>query len=69
MKEFEDIAIKFRSAILSIEKDRRPIGLQEFPNGSCGDASRLLGTYLEEKGLRSAKANRRTLTYKKITAK
>jgi len=25
--------------------------------------------YLEEKGLRSAKANRRTLTYKKITTK
>ncbi len=50
MKEFEDIAIKFRNAILSIEKDSRPIGLQEFPSGSCGDASRLLGTYLEEKG-------------------
>ena len=50
MKEIEDIAIKFRNVILSTEKDSRPIGLQDFPNGSCGDASRLLGTYLEEKG-------------------
>lgn len=50
IKEIKNIAIKFRNAILSIEKDNRPICLRDFPLGSCGDASSLLGKYLEQKG-------------------
>lgn len=45
-----DHATCFRSALESVPTLERPIGLQKFPHGSCGDATLLLGTYLIEKG-------------------
>lgn len=44
------LAYGFRKAILQCEQSQLPITLQTFPNGSCGDASLLLGKYLLNNG-------------------
>lgn len=44
-----DIACAFRRAIETVPPDARPIGMQRFPRGACGDASLLLGAYLKDK--------------------
>jgi hypothetical protein len=49
-EKFKEIASAFRKAIESIPARERPITLREFPRGSCGDASLLLGTYFIELG-------------------
>lgn len=40
----------FRFALASLPANARTIGLAEFPRGSCGDASDLLGLFLAERG-------------------
>lgn len=42
---------KFQRAILNWSKDSRPIGLQGFPFGACGDTSIIFGEYLFNEGL------------------
>jgi hypothetical protein len=42
------IACAFRKAIEAVPPDARPVGMQRFPHGSCGDASLLLGAYLKD---------------------
>ena len=46
----ERLALNFRQAILSCEKNKLPISLKSFPAGSCGDTSILLGKYLQVNG-------------------
>jgi len=46
-----DAAERFRKAIEETDETRLPIALQEFPLGSAGDATPLLGTFLIESGL------------------
>lgn len=43
-------ASRFRTAIVNMPALERPIGLRDFPRGSCGDATLLLGTYLIKMG-------------------
>ncbi len=45
------LAEEFRRAILACDQDRLPIGLQNFPHGSCGDVSLLFAKRLEQAGL------------------
>jgi hypothetical protein len=45
-----DYATRFRAAIESCDKRSLPITFERFPRGSCGDATLLLGKYLEESG-------------------
>ncbi|TIR50591.1 MAG: hypothetical protein E5X53_18825 [Mesorhizobium sp.] len=45
-----DLATRFREALESFERQTLPIQFREFPRGSCGDTSLLLGTYLQEQG-------------------
>jgi hypothetical protein len=40
------MAIQFRLAIESTPPEDRPIGMQDFPNGACGDTALLFGAYL-----------------------
>lgn len=42
------LALLLRSAIESTSKEERTACLARFPSGACGDASLLLGTYLED---------------------
>ena len=42
---------KFRRALELCPKRLLSIAFQDFPHGSCGDASLLLGKYLEDSGL------------------
>ncbi|WP_311272279.1 MULTISPECIES: hypothetical protein [unclassified Rhizobium] len=51
MKEFYDAAEQFRDLIITTPKNSLPVTLHNFPNGSCGDASLLLGHHLTELGL------------------
>lgn len=44
------LASRFREAIEACDPKHLTIGLEDFPRGSCGDASLLLGTYLREHG-------------------
>jgi hypothetical protein len=46
-------ATAFRAAIEACDKNRLCISFQEYPLGSCGDASSLLGKYLTDSGLGS----------------
>lgn len=41
-----EMATNFRRAIESIPPKVRPIGMQRFPNGACGDTALLFGTFL-----------------------
>ena len=47
----EKLAREFRSAILRCDRKDMPIGMQDFPNGACGDTSLLLSKYLQKNGL------------------
>jgi hypothetical protein len=46
-------AERFRRAIEVCERSRLPVTFKEFPRGSCGDVSPILGTYLKESGFGS----------------
>ncbi len=50
MDELKNAASRFRELIVGTPKNSLPISLQGFPNGSCGDATLLLGHYLAEQG-------------------
>jgi hypothetical protein len=45
-----ELAKVFRSAIIECNKNNLFITLQNFPNGSCGDASYLLGAKMAKMG-------------------
>src|SRR5437764_756395 len=45
-RRLREMAARFRQAIEAVPHVDRPIALQSFPRGSCGDASLLLGAYL-----------------------
>jgi hypothetical protein len=45
------LATRFYAAIESLPPEDRTIGLLDFPDGSCGDASLLFGAYLIDKGV------------------
>jgi hypothetical protein len=45
------MSLQFRKALIKYGIKRLPISFHEFPMGSCGDASLLLGKYLDEMGL------------------
>lgn len=45
-----DIAAALRDSILLTPRAERPVGLRDFPAGSCGDTALLLGTMLSEAG-------------------
>lgn len=51
MNTIAELAAAFRRALDLLPGNLRPIALRDFPRGSCGDASDLLGTYLVERGL------------------
>ncbi|MBU1362272.1 MAG: hypothetical protein KKE51_00430 [Gammaproteobacteria bacterium] len=42
------LAQEFRNAIEGISVEHRPVGMRDFPFGSCGDSSLLLGAYLSD---------------------
>lgn len=44
-------AARFRMAIEGIAPHLRPLGMQLFPHGACGDASLLFGAYLVDRGI------------------
>ena len=41
----------FRTAIEACESEELPVSLQDFPRGSCSDASLLLARYLQSQGV------------------
>ena len=47
----EDKARRMRSAIESIPRKHLPVTMLRFPNGACGDAVLLLGTYFADCGI------------------
>jgi hypothetical protein len=44
------LAGQFRDAIEACDQARLPSTFQDFPTGACGDATLLLGKYLEQNG-------------------
>lgn len=46
-----EIAIQFRKAIEVVPQELRPIGMQSFPEGACGDTSLLFGAFLVDLGI------------------
>lgn len=46
-----EIARQFRTAIESIPPEARPIGMQCFPRGACGDAALLFGALLVDRSI------------------
>jgi len=46
----QSVASRFRKAIEACDRSMLPISFEEFPLGSCGDVTPLLGTYLIEHG-------------------
>jgi hypothetical protein len=50
LKKIKKAATEFRAGIEKSEVSLLPYCMRNFPRGSCGDASLLLGTYLTEKG-------------------
>ena len=51
MREIELQAKLFRAAIESCASNELPVTLQDFPRGSCGDASLLLAKHLQNHGI------------------
>jgi len=47
--QIAELARAFRAAIEAVPVKQRPIGMQDFPRGACGDASLLLGAYFNDK--------------------
>ena len=50
LDEIRRTASRFRKAIEACDRSMLPISFEEFPRGSCGDVTPLLGTYLIEHG-------------------
>jgi hypothetical protein len=50
LDEIRRTASRFRKAIEACDRSRLPVSFEEFPRGSCGDVTPLLGTYLLERG-------------------
>lgn len=48
------LSAAFRAAIVRCERGSLPLGLREFPAGSCSDASLLLAQFLEDSGFQGA---------------
>lgn len=48
MKDLYQTCLDFRNAIIKTPKSRLSIGFQDFPYGSCGDTSLILGAFLQE---------------------
>lgn len=48
--EISSVALRFRMAIEACDRLTLPISFEEFPRGSCGDVTPLLGTYFIERG-------------------
>jgi hypothetical protein len=53
LARLREVAARFRHAIKRCDCQRLAIGMQDFPTGSCGDATDLLGAYLADEGLGS----------------
>lgn len=51
IKYIEGIAVRFRETILETPIETRPLTIREFPLGSCGDVTLLVGTLLSDLGL------------------
>ena len=51
IRKIELQAKRFRDALESCESSQLPVGLQDFPRGSCGDASLLLAKHLQSQRL------------------
>lgn len=49
------IASKVRTLLEAYPLEKRPIGMQTFPQGACGDSSLILGSILYEMGFTSIK--------------
>lgn len=47
----QELSLRFRNTIIKYGIKKLPISFHEFPTGSCGDASLLLGKYLDEMGM------------------
>jgi hypothetical protein len=47
------LASRFRCALEKSDATKLSRGLQDFPRGACGEASLLLGIYLQENGIRN----------------
>ena len=50
IKELTEVAAGFRDAIERCDVGQLPVGFDNFPFGSSGDAVLLLGTYLKRNG-------------------
>lgn len=46
-----ELGLQFRNSAIKYGIENLPISFHKFPMGSCGDASLLLGKYLDEMGL------------------
>jgi hypothetical protein len=46
----ERLALQMRKAIDAVRREELPFPMSQFPQGSCGDASLLLGAYLVDRG-------------------
>lgn len=51
LERIRSLAARFRAAIERCDRQTLPVGFEQFPRGSCGDAALLLGTYLAAQGL------------------
>ena len=51
IKEIKKLAKLFRAAIESSNPNIRPCSFKDFPDGSCGDTSEMLGAYFIDQGL------------------
>ena len=59
----KQIAIKFRQAIERTPKAKLPERFANFPAMCCGDASRMLGKYLEQRGYDPVLVETRTVRF------
>ncbi|MDO6745913.1 hypothetical protein [Gilvimarinus sp. 1_MG-2023] len=50
MKNIEEICSKFIKAINGIEPLKRHMSFKDFPSGSCGSSTEIIGTYLKQNG-------------------
>ncbi|KAB2716400.1 hypothetical protein F9K97_24275 [Brucella anthropi] len=50
MEDLTKAAEAFRAAMANTRPEKLPVTLQEFPHGTCGDATLLLGYYLKTHG-------------------
>jgi hypothetical protein len=51
LSKLKELAANFRSAIERCDPEKLCPRLRNYPRGSCGDATPLLGTYLIEQGM------------------